>query len=268
MVKMGIKGMEILTVLDTGAAASIIPEWMRRELEIPLRGSMSRGYKGIGGVVPSIGYVVTRMNYKDQLDKEVRLGIVDLDIDYMILGNDVLKDFNVTVNYEDEKVILEDVEERRKIWIPVKFMKRDSDIESSDEEDWDDWNKNEEKEKDESIQNMEIMLTNIEELEKDLKEEIWKNELRNKTFIDWKEWLMEKLRQMDFRLAEWYREYEQNKGKVEIKQPEKIIETLQNWLKEVEKVIPELRYRQEFCKTVIKRILDWIGEQQKKGNFK
>ena len=272
--KLEINGREVKTILDTGAGGSIISEDLRRELGLPIV-KCKYVFKGIGGAkCRAKGYVIVDLEYKDQLNIRTQLAVVKGEMKRVILGNDVLNSFEKEIRRNNTEIVLR--REGKEVVLPVSTVKYQ--IEENEEDSSSEESSEESTEEDEEQNNemeidlldrkkiyMEILVTNIETLDEDLKKEIWKNQEKDREFKEWKGWLIKRLDEVCNELDRRHQEYELEREKLEKKTITKAEELLRKWSGRInEEVIPEMRMRQSFCLGLITRILDWIEKQKMK----
>lgn len=131
-VKMRVKEEPVVVIIDTGAAVSIISESLRSKLNIPIWKEVKNSYSGISGKVRSLGQVITTIEYRDQFEVEAKLGVLRMNREYILLGNDILSKFKIEIDYKNKRITFEKGGER--VEIPVEFMKEQELDLSSDEE--------------------------------------------------------------------------------------------------------------------------------------
>ena len=269
-----INGEKVRTIIDTGAGGSIISEDLRERLGLPIVKDKSY-FKGLGGKkFKSKGYAITTLKYGEHLEIGTRLAIVPGEKNVVLLGNDILSMFEIEIT-GNELTLKKD---GKFVTVPISTVKIEYDQEIEDSDSSDESSEEEIEEQNDEMEislldkkkvYMEILLTNVETLEENLKKEIWKNEERNNEFKEWKGWLIKRLDEVCNELERRHQEYGLEREKLEKKTISKVVGLLEKWKERInEELILEMKERQNFCIGLIKRILNWIEEQKKKDKTK
>ena len=123
---------EIEVVIDSGAAISVITEKLRKELRLPIKEKSNITCTlADGGKIASLGKVNAEIEIDEELLIPVTLDVIESKQKEMIIGNDLLNEWNANINYKDKVLELENEEEI--LSIPVWYIKQ---IEESEESDY------------------------------------------------------------------------------------------------------------------------------------
>jgi hypothetical protein len=118
--KLEIEDQLIEVIIDTGAAISVITNKLRKKLGIPIYGtSKFRCTIANGEKIAALGKTKITIRYKDELEIEKEIEVIESQEEDLILGNDIWKKFNTKINFEDK--ILEVMEQGETITIPIKY---------------------------------------------------------------------------------------------------------------------------------------------------
>jgi hypothetical protein len=163
-----INNKEIEVVIDSGAAISVITEKLRRELKIPIKEKSNITCTlADGGKIASLGKVNTEIKVYKELIIPVTLDVIDSKQREMIIGNDLLDEWNANINYKEKVLELENDGEIRDI--PVWYIKQ---VEESEESDYES-----ESEESDYEQEREKKLYTVKEIRKE-KEIVGENEFQ------------------------------------------------------------------------------------------
>ena len=128
-----INNKEIEVVIDSGAAISVMTEKLRKELSIPItEKSNITCTLADGGKIASLGKVNTEIEVYKELVIPVTLDVIDSKQREMIIGNDLLDEWNANINYKEKVLELEN--DKEVIDIPVWYIRRTEESEESDYE--------------------------------------------------------------------------------------------------------------------------------------
>src|SRR3984885_755761 len=124
-----INNRDIEVIIDSGAAISVITEKLRKELSLKIIGKSDITCTlANGGKIASLGKVNTEIEIYEKLVIPITLDVIESNQKEVIIGNDLLNEWNANINYKDKMLELEDEEEI--ISIPVWYIRQ---IEESDE---------------------------------------------------------------------------------------------------------------------------------------
>ena len=124
-----ISNKDIEVVIDSGAAISVITEKLRKELNLKIIGKSNITCTlANGGKIASLGKINTEIEIYGKVVIPITLDVIESDQREIIIGNDLLNEWNANINYKDKMLELEDEEEI--ISIPVWYIRQ---IEESDE---------------------------------------------------------------------------------------------------------------------------------------
>jgi predicted aspartyl protease len=124
-----ISNKDIEVVIDSGAAISVITEKLRKELNLKIIGKSNITCTlANGGKIASLGKVNTEIEIYEKIVIPITLDVIESNQREIIIGNDLLNEWNANINYKDKVLELEDEEEI--ISIPVWYIRQ---IEESDE---------------------------------------------------------------------------------------------------------------------------------------
>lgn len=129
----------VSVIIDTGAAISVITDKLRRKLGIPILGkSKFRCTIANGEKIEALGKARIIIRYEDELEIEKEVEVIDSSEEDLILGNDIWKKLNVSIDFENKEMRIERHEET--IVIPISYEKSPEEFEdpesSSDEEEY------------------------------------------------------------------------------------------------------------------------------------
>jgi predicted aspartyl protease len=124
-----ISNKDIEVVIDSGAAISVITEKLREELKLKIIGKSNITCTlANGGKIASLGKINTEIEIYEKIVIPITLDVIESNQREIIIGNDLLNEWNANINYKDKMLELEDEEEI--ISIPVWYIRQ---IEESDE---------------------------------------------------------------------------------------------------------------------------------------
>jgi len=127
-----INNREVEVIVDSGAAISVITEPLRKELKLPIgEKSDITCTLANGGKIASLGKVNTEIEIDEQLIKPIVLNVIESKQAEIIIGNDLLGEWNANINYNDEILEIQYGEEI--VDIPIWYVKR---LEDSDESEY------------------------------------------------------------------------------------------------------------------------------------
>ena len=127
-----INNKDIEVVIDSGAAISVITERLRKELSLKIIGKSNITCTlANGGKIASLGKVNTEIEIYERIVIPITLDVIESNQKEIIIGNDLLNEWNANINYKDKMLELEDEEEI--ISIPVWYIRQ---IEESEESEY------------------------------------------------------------------------------------------------------------------------------------
>ena len=127
-----INNKDIEVVIDSGAAISVITEKLRKELSLRIIGKSNITCTlANGGKIASLGKVNTEVEIYEKVVIPITLDVIESNQREIIIGNDLLNEWNANINYKDKMLELEDEEEI--ISIPVWYIRQ---IEESEESEY------------------------------------------------------------------------------------------------------------------------------------
>src|ERR1700733_14653501 len=160
-----INNRDIEVIIDSGAAISVITEKLRKELSLKIIGKSDITCTlANGGKIASLGKVNTEIEIYEKLVIPITLDVIESNQREIIIGNDLLNEWNANINYKDKMLELEDEEEKKKKSIPVWYIRQ---IEESDESEESEYES--ESEKSEYEQESKRKLYTIKEIVKEEK---------------------------------------------------------------------------------------------------
>src|SRR5687768_6401611 len=113
-----INNREVEVIIDSGAAISVITERLRKELNLPIRGKSNITCTlANGGKIASLGKVNTEIRFDNQVIKPIVLNVIESKQSEIIIGNDLLGEWNANINYNDG--ILEIQDRKEMIDVPI-----------------------------------------------------------------------------------------------------------------------------------------------------
>ena len=130
-----ISNRDIEVIIDSGAAISVITEKLRKELSLRIIGksnitcTLANGEK-----IASLGKVNTEIEIYEKLVIPITLDVIESNQKEIIIGNDLLNEWNANINYKDKMLELEDEEEI--ISIPVWYIRQIEESEESEESEY------------------------------------------------------------------------------------------------------------------------------------
>ena len=129
----------VSVIIDTGAAISVITDKLRRRLRIPMMGkSKFRCTIANGEKIEALGKARITVRYGNELEIESMVEVIESSEEDLILGNDIWKKLNVSIDFENKEMRIERQDEM--IIIPVSYEKSLEELEepesSSDEEEY------------------------------------------------------------------------------------------------------------------------------------
>jgi len=127
----------VSVIIDTGAAISVITDRLRRKLGIPILGkSKFRCTIANGEKIEALGKARITIRYENELEIEKEVEVIESSEEDLILGNDIWKKLNVSIDFENKEMRIERQEET--VVIPINYERNTEEIEesesSSDEE--------------------------------------------------------------------------------------------------------------------------------------
>ena len=126
-------------IIDTEAAISVITDKLRRKLGILILGkSKFRCTIANGERIDALGTAKITIRYENELEIEKEVEVIDSSKEDLILGNDIWKRLNVSIDFENKEMRIERQEET--VVIPISYEKGSEEFEeyesSSDEEEY------------------------------------------------------------------------------------------------------------------------------------
>ena len=130
-----ISNKDIEVIIDSGAAISVITEKLRKELSLKIIGKSNITCTlANGGKIASLGKVNTEIEIYEKLVIPITLDVIESNQKEVIIGNDLLNEWNANINYKDKMLELEDEEEI--ISIPVWYIKQIEESDDSEESEY------------------------------------------------------------------------------------------------------------------------------------
>src|ERR1700733_755614 len=130
-----INNRDIEVIIDSGAAISVITEKLRKELSLKIIGKSDITCTlANGGKIASLGKVNTEIEIYEKLVIPITLDVIESNQKEVIIGNDLLNEWNANINYKDKMLELEDEEEI--ISIPVWYIRQIEESEESEESEY------------------------------------------------------------------------------------------------------------------------------------
>ena len=129
----------VSVIIDTGAAISVITDKLRKRLGVPiLKKSKFRCTIANGERIDALGTAKITIRYENELEIEKEVEVIDSSEEDLILGNDIWKKLNVSIDFENKEMRIERQEET--VVIPVSYERSSEEFEeyesSSDEEEY------------------------------------------------------------------------------------------------------------------------------------
>ena len=129
----------VSVIIDTGAAISVITDRLRKKLRVPiLRKSKFRCTIANGERIDALGTAKITIRYEDELEIEKEVEVIESSEEDLILGNDIWKKLNVSIDFENKEMRIERQEET--VVIPISYERSLEEFEeyesSSDEEEY------------------------------------------------------------------------------------------------------------------------------------
>ncbi|GBC54530.2 retroviral-like aspartic protease 1 [Rhizophagus irregularis DAOM 181602=DAOM 197198] len=145
--KVIIKGKLVSIIIDSGASVSLISDKLRKELNIPIiEKSDIRFIMANGTRVASKGKIEITIEINENTEMKIIMDVIESVEKELILGNDVLREKEGIINYNEKTLILR--EDGKDIEIPIEYENNDENInddnDSDDSEDEDSENEYEE----------------------------------------------------------------------------------------------------------------------------
>ena len=130
-----INNKDIEVIVDSGAAISVITEKLRKELNLKvIRKSDITCTLANGGKIASLGKINTEIEIYERIIIPITLDVIESNQREVIIGNDLLNEWNANINYKDKILELEDEEEI--ISIPVWYIRKIEELDESEESEY------------------------------------------------------------------------------------------------------------------------------------
>ncbi|CAB4420776.1 unnamed protein product [Rhizophagus irregularis] len=110
---------DLKAIVDTGAAISVITNTLRKRLGTPISETSNiRCTIANGNKIASLGRTEIDIEVQEWIIPAI-MEVIDSEENELIIGNDILKEWNANINFEDKTLILQDGEEI--IEIPTEY---------------------------------------------------------------------------------------------------------------------------------------------------
>ncbi|GBC54380.2 uncharacterized protein LOC115178352 [Rhizophagus irregularis DAOM 181602=DAOM 197198] len=122
----------VSVIINTGAAISVITDKLRKKLGISIFGkSKFRCTIANGEKIEALGKAGITIRYKDELEIEKEVEVIDSSEEDLILGNDIWKKLNVSIDFENKEMRIERQEET--VIIPISYERGLEELEEFEE---------------------------------------------------------------------------------------------------------------------------------------
>ena len=118
--ELSVEGYITNVIIDTGAAANVITNKLRKKLRVPIIASSNfRCILANGSKVASLGKARISIDIDDELVLPAEVDVIESEYEELIIGNDTLAKVNANINFKQKVLEIENDDEL--IEIPVEY---------------------------------------------------------------------------------------------------------------------------------------------------